>query len=113
MKKLIATALLLSALTGPAHAQTGAGICETSTLLAEKAYLEGTPDAKYPDLKHLHYMVDYWGDMMIVKHDKAIAHRGVEYLAARLKPTGMRLPNEMVVYEALRDFAGKECRGKK
>ena len=54
-------------------------------------------------------MVDYWGDMLVLKHDRAVAHRGVDYIAARLKATGMRAPNDGVAYEAAREFIVREC----
>ena len=54
-------------------------------------------------------MVDYWGDMLVLKHDRKVAHRAVEYIAMRLQPTGMRKPWDGAVYEAAREFIVKEC----
>ena len=83
--------------------------CQLGGMLAHKEYMEGTYDAQRPDSRRLHYMVDYWGDMLVLKHDRAVAHRAVDYIAARLKPTGMRQPWEGAVYEAVREFIVKEC----
>ena len=94
------------------YAQPGPGQREPLPawgMLAHKAYMEGTYDAQRPDSRRLHYMVDYWGDMLVLKHDRAVAHRGVDYIAARLKATGMRAPNDGVAYEAAREFIVKEC----
>lgn len=93
----------------PTPEQTSASPCQLGGMLAYRAYMEGTPDALYPSANALHYAVDYWGDMMVVKHDRAVAHRGVEYIALRLQPTGMRKPWDGAVYEAAREFIVKEC----
>ena len=93
----------------PSPNQASADPCQLGGMLAHRAYMEGTYDAQRPDSRRLHYMVDYWGDMLILKHDRAVAHRGVDYIAARLKPTGMRAPNDGVAYEAAREFIVKEC----
>jgi hypothetical protein len=137
MKKSILAALLLFALASTGHAacvkyaadgtegpcptqahrepvaatgQGSANPCQLGGLVAYKAYLEGTYDAQRPDNLRLAYMVGYWGDMMIVKYDKAVALKAVEYIAARLKPTGMRKPWDGAVYEAAREFIVKECK---
>lgn len=89
--------------------QASANPCELGGMLAYRAYMWAVPDAVAPDYKRLHYGVDYWGDMLILKHDRAVAHRAVDYIAARLKPTGMRQPWEGAVYEAVREFIVKEC----
>lgn len=89
--------------------QASANPCELGGMLAYRAYMWAVPDAVAPDYKRMHYGVDYWGDMLILKHDRAVAHRAVDYIAARLKPTGMRQPWEGAVYEAVREFIVKEC----
>lgn len=93
----------------PGPNQASADPCQLGGMLAHKAYMEGTYDAQRPDSRRLHYMVDYWGDMLVLKHDRAVAHRGVDYIAARLKATGMRAPNDGVAYEAAREFIVREC----
>ena len=93
----------------PSPEQASASPCQLGGMLAYRAYMEGTPDALYPSANRLHYLVDYYGDMMVVKHDRAVAHRGVEYIALRLQPTGMRKPWEGAAYEAAREFIVKEC----
>lgn len=90
--------------------QAGANTCQVSTLIGYRAYLWAVEDAKNPDFKKLDYAVDYWADMAILKHDRRIAHESARYMAKRLKPTGMRLPNQNVVYEAAREFMVKECK---
>lgn len=93
----------------PSPNQASANKCQIGGMVGYKAYLEATYDAQRPDGRRIKYMVDYWGDMLILKHDRAVAHRGVDYIAARLKPTGMRAPNDGVAYEAAREFIVKEC----
>ena len=93
----------------PGPNQASADACQLGGMVAHKAYMQGTLDAKNPDYKYLHFMVDYWGDMLVLKHDRAVAHKGVDYIATRLKSTGMRMPNEGVAYEAAREFIVKEC----
>ena len=93
----------------PSPTQASANPCQLGGMLAHRAYMEGTYDAQRPDSRRLHYMVDYWGDMLVLKHDRAVAHRGVDYIAARLQGTGMRMPNEGVAYEAAREFIAREC----
>ena len=93
----------------PAPEQASASPCQLGGMLAHRAYLYATPDALYPSANALHYAVDYWGDMMVVKHDRAVAHRAVEYIAIRLQATGMRKPWEGAVYEAAREFIVREC----
>ena len=93
----------------PGPNQASADPCQLGGMLAHKAYMEGTYDAQRPDSRRLHYMVDYWGDMLVLKHDRSVAHRGVDYIAARLKATGMRAPNDGVAYEAAREFIVREC----
>ncbi len=94
----------------PAPEQLRVTLCEMGVMLANKAYLYATPDAMYPSAKNLHYAVDYWGDMMDVKHDSAIAHKAVIYIALRMQPTGMRKPWDGAVYEAAREFIISECK---
>lgn len=89
--------------------QASASPCQLGGMLAYKAYLEGTYDAQRPDARKLHYLVDYWGDMMVAKHDRKIAHRAVDYVAIRLQATGMRQPWDGAVYEAAREFIAREC----
>ena len=93
----------------PAPEQASASPCQLGGMLAYRAYIYATPDALYPSANVLHYAVDYWGDMMVVKHDRGVAHRAVEYIALRLQPTGMRKPWDGAVYEAAREFIVKEC----
>lgn len=93
----------------PGPNQASADPCQLGGMLAYRAYMWAVPDAVVPDYKRLHYGVDYWGDMLVLKHDRAVAHRAVDYIAARLKPTGMRQPWEGAVYEAAREFIVKEC----
>ena len=89
--------------------QASANPCQLGGMLAHRAYMEGTYDAQRPDARRLHYMVDYWGDMLVLKHDRAVAHRGVDYIAAKMQGTGMRMPNEGVAYEAAREYIAREC----
>jgi hypothetical protein len=84
-------------------------LCEISVMLSYEAYMKGTSDAKFPNINHLYYMVDYLGDMMIVKHDAKISMKGVKYIALRLKNSGMRLPNEVIVNMIAGEFFTKEC----
>lgn len=93
----------------PSPEQASADPCQLGGMLAHKAYMEGTYDAQRPDARRLHYMVDYWGDMLVLKHDRAVAHRAVDYIADRLQATGMRMPNEWVAYEAAREFIVRKC----
>lgn len=93
----------------PAPEQASASPCQLGGLLAYRAYMEGTPDALYPSASRLHYLVDYFGDMMVVKHDRAVAHRGVEVIAIKMQATGMRAPWEGAAYEVAREFIVKEC----
>lgn len=96
-------------LSPPAPEQASASPCQLGGMLAYRAYLYATPDALYPSANALHYAVDYWGDMMVVKHDRKMAHRAVEYVAIRMQATGMRKLWEGAVYEAAREFIVKEC----
>jgi len=89
--------------------QASASPCTLGVKLAYDAYLMATPDAMWPSANRLHYAVDYLGDMMVAKHDRAVAHRGVEIIAIRLQATGMRKPWEGAAYEAAREFIVKEC----
>lgn len=89
--------------------QASASPCTLGGKLAYDAYLLATPDAMWPSANRLHYAVDYLGDMMVAKHDRAVAHRGVEIIAIRLQATGMRKPWEGAAYEAAREFIVKEC----
>ena len=93
----------------PGPNQASADPCQLGGMLAHKAYMEGAHDAQRPDSRRLHHMVDYWGDMLVLKHDRAVAHRAVDYIADRLQGTGMRMPNEGVAYEAAREFIAREC----
>jgi hypothetical protein len=96
-------------LSPPGPQQASASPCQLGGTLAYKAYLEGTYDAQRPDGRKLHYLVDYWGDMMVAKHDRKIAHRAVDYVAIRLQATGMRQPWDGAVYEVAREFIAREC----
>jgi len=89
--------------------QASANPCQLGGMLAYDAYLLATPDAMWPSANRLHYAVDYLGDMMVAKHDRAVAHRGVEIIAIRLQATGMRKPWEGAAYEVAREFIVKEC----
>lgn len=89
--------------------QASANPCQLGGMLAYEAYLRATPDAMWPSANRLHYAVDYLGDMMAVKHDRVVAHRGVEVIAIRLQATGMRKPWEGAAYEVAREFIVKEC----
>lgn len=89
--------------------QASANPCQLGGKLAYDAYLEATYDAKFPDKRRLHYTVDYLGDMTVVKHDRKVAHEGVDYIADRLQPTGMRKPWDGAVYEAAREFIVNRC----
>lgn len=89
--------------------QASANPCELGGKLAYDAYLLATPDAMWPSANRLHYAVDYLGDMMVAKHDRAVAHRGVEVIAIKLQATGMRKPWEGAAYEVAREFIVKEC----
>lgn len=89
--------------------QASANPCQLGGMLAYEAYLRATPDAMWPSANRLHYAVDYLGDMMVAKHDRAVAHKGVEVIAIRLQATGMRKPWEGAAYEVAREFIVKEC----
>lgn len=89
--------------------QASANPCQLGGMLAYEAYLRATPDAMWPSANRLHYAVDYLGHMMVAKHDRAVAHRGVEIIAIRLQATGMRKPWEGAAYEVAREFIVKEC----
>jgi hypothetical protein len=93
----------------PGPNQASANPCQLGGMLAYRAYMEGTPDALYPSANRLHYLVDYFGDMMVAKHDRAVAHRGVEVIAIKMQSTGMRKPWEGAAYEVARQFIVKEC----
>ncbi len=83
--------------------------CQLGGMLAHEAYLRATPDAMLPSANRLRHAVDYLGDMLVAKHDRSLAHRGVEIIAIRLQATGMRKPQEGAVYEVAREFIIKEC----
>ena len=85
------------------------GICAISVKLAYDSYLRGTPDAKYPSLNYLHYLVDYFGDMLDVKHVPAISQKSVEVIAIRMQATGMRKPWVGAVNEIAQEIIVKEC----
>lgn len=89
--------------------QASANPCQLGGLVAFKAYMEGTYDARYPDGLKLRYLVGYWSDMMTLKHDRDVAYRAADYIAGRLQATGLRQPPEGVVYEAAREFIAREC----
>ena len=93
----------------PPVEQASANPCQLGGKLAYDAYLEATYDAKFPDKRRLHYTVDYLGDMIVVKHERKVAHEGVDYIADRLQPTGMRKPWDGAVYEAAREFIVNKC----
>jgi hypothetical protein len=93
----------------PRPEQGGANACQLGGKLAHDAYLQVTYDAQRPSPRLLHYTVDYWGDMMVPKHDRAVAHKGVDYITERLRAAGIGKPWEGVVYEAAREFIVKEC----
>ena len=89
--------------------QASANPCQLGGLVAFKAYMEGTYDARYPDGLKLRYLVGYWSDMMALKHDRDVAYRAADYIAGRLQATGLRQPPEGVVYEAAQEYVNKEC----
>lgn len=89
--------------------QASASPCTLGGKLAYDAYLMATPDAMWPSANRLHYAVDYLGDMMVAKHDRAVAHKAVEVIAIKLQATGMRKPWEGAAYEVAREFIVKEC----
>ena len=93
----------------PSPEQASANPCQLGGMLAHRAYLYATPDALYPSANALHYAVDYWGDMMVVKHDRAVAHKAVEFIAIKMQATGMRKPWDGAVYELAREFIVREC----
>jgi len=84
-------------------------ICQMSGALAYKAYMEGTYDAQNPDFEKLRYLVDYWGDMMVVKHDRKVAQKAVIYIAKRMQMTDMRQPWSGAAYEAMGEFVLMKC----
>ncbi len=90
--------------------QASANPCQLGGKLAHDAYLQVTYDARVPSLRLLHYTVDYWGDQMVPKHDREVAHRGVEFIADKLQAAGIIRPWEGVVYEAAREFIIAECK---
>jgi len=107
---LAAIALILAAT--PAHADDKdrrAYVCHMGTVVALKAYAEGTYDAQRPDLEHLHYLVDYWSDRMIVAHDLKIAHGAIDYIAKNMAATGLREPNGGVAWELSRYYLAAAC----
>ena len=89
--------------------QASANPCQLGGMLAYEAYLRAIPDVMWPSANRLHYAVDYLGDMMVAKHDRAVAHRGVEIIAIRLQAAGMHKPWEGAAYEVAREFIVKEC----
>lgn len=93
----------------PSPEQASANPCQLGGMLAYRAYMESTPDARYPSANGLHYAVDYWGDMMVVAHDRAVAHKAVEVIAIRIQAAGFRQPPSAAVYEVTREFIVKEC----
>lgn len=108
--KAAAVVLLLLALcvSVTAHAD-GANACQLGGLIAYQAYMRSELDATRPNRERLHWMVDYLGESVPFVHDRTVAHKGVDYLARRLQPIGMRAPVDGVVYEATREFIVKEC----
>lgn len=108
MKPLLVLIAFVATLNAHA-AQSTASPCELGGYVAYQAYLAGTYDAQYPDSKMLHYQVDYWSDMATFAHDRRIAHGAVDYIAARIKPTGMRKPWDGAVYEAAREYIVEHC----
>lgn len=89
-----------------AHSAT---VCDAGVMLGHKAYMEGTYDAQRTDMARVHYLVDAFGDMMVIMHDRAAAHRSVDYIARRVKMSGTTYPNDAMTYDIAQDFAAKEC----
>jgi len=83
--------------------------CFMAGKVAHDAYIQATFNPQTPDIKLLHYMVDWWGDLQTYKHDREVAHRAVEYLAKRMKESGLTRAYPAVVYEATREFMIREC----
>lgn len=83
--------------------------CFMSGKLAHDVYLQVTFNPQTPNFDRLHFMIDWWGDLQTYKHDRAIAHRAVEYVANRMKQSGLARAYPDVVYEATREFMVREC----
>lgn len=110
MKRLILVAALALGAGAVISAEPASGmLCNTSVMVAHKAYVEGTFDAKNPDIEQLHYMVDYWADNVDVLSDRETAKDAVEFIAERMRRTGSRIPDEGVAYQFARDFMVYRC----
>lgn len=101
--------LLLTALPAQAQDDPRAELCQYGLMIAQKAYLSGTFDAKYPDYKKLDYLVDYWGESSGLLYDKPVALRAVRYIAERMQASGIRRPNEDYLYMPLHEIGYTEC----
>jgi hypothetical protein len=109
MKRLILLALLSGALVshaGPREQE----FCRYGVMLAQKAYLVGTFDAQRPasDAEYA-YLVDYWGDMMIVPADRKVALRAVKRYVVKVKAMGIRRPNSAYLFEPTNAILYEEC----
>jgi hypothetical protein len=111
MKKLLITLALLLAVAPLAHADNRADLatCQYGVVLAQQAYLTGTFDAKYPDIPHLEYLVDYWGDESGLNVDRKVGVRAVRSIAKFMQKTGVRRPTEQHLYEPVRQALFSEC----
>lgn len=85
-------------------------ICNTSVMVAHKAYIEGTYDAKNPDVEQLHYLVEYWADMSLVRSDRELSKAAVEYIADHMQATGARMVDPNLAYMFAREFMVKGCK---
>lgn len=109
MKLLLAALLLAVTLPCAAAGESKLEPCQYGIMLAQKAYLTGTFDAQRYDTERLAYLINYWGDVMIVKVDREVAYRAVMYMARRLKDAGIRRPSEALLYEPSVEIYAKEC----
>jgi len=83
--------------------------CQYGIMIAQKAYLSGTFDTRYPDVKHLEYLVDYWADDLALHVNRPVAMRTVRYVAATLRTGTIRRPNEQLVYAPIQQALNAEC----
>lgn len=83
--------------------------CQYGVMVAQKAYLTGTFDTRYPDVKHLEYLVDYWSDDSGLHINRAVAMRSVRYVAATLRTGTIRRPSEQLVYAPIQQALNAEC----
>lgn len=103
-------ALLIATIPSLAHAdKLDLAKCQYGIMIAQKAYLSGTFDTKYPDVAHLEYLVDYWADDLMLHIDRPVAKRTVAKLAYALKSAPVRRPYEGLLYEPLQSALNAEC----